>query len=367
MGRRWVSFVLATLTLVGAASAALAAQIEFLPEKIQGLTPIFISGEIFPGDDEKFENIALQVNKAIVFLESPGGAAVAAIKIGKAIRLSGFTTAVPANRDCASACGIIWLGGTERIVFPRGRVGFHVAFRDDKGQVSESGQANALIGAYFNQLGLTQSAIAYLTEAPPDSVNWLGEREALILGIAAYFVPDKPVNGAPSQKKAAEATAPAPDADANEFVRLEKQDIYGFDLPGKASDVASASECEQICAKNGQCRAYSFNARKMKCYLKSGGDRIVWNREVTTGYVRALESSLRKTKLVFFSSTDLQGDEFHYVLDSTVEACITLCEDRAQCTGFTFARKHQGRCSLRSGKLKKISAKNIMTGVKTAE
>jgi hypothetical protein len=369
MGWRQFKLVCAIFALAMLAKAVSAAEIKLLPEKIQGYSPIVIKGEIFLGDDERFENIALQIDKAIVFLESPGGSALAAIKIGKAVRLRQFTTAVPENSDCASACGIIWLGGTDRLVFPGGRVGFHVAFLDSDGKVSESGQANAVVGAYFNQLGLTQSAIEYLTQSPPDSITWLGERESLLLGITAYFVPARANSETQVPPAEPKTTAPAANSntDANQFVRLEKQDIYGFDLPGNAPDVASATECEQLCAKNAQCMAYSFNARKMKCYLKSGGDRIVWNREVTTGYVKALESNLRKTKLVFFSSTDLKGEEFYFVLDSTVESCITLCEDRAQCTGFTFARKQQGRCSLRSGKLKKTPGKNITTGVKTSE
>jgi PAN domain len=369
---RWLSACFYVFLLgLWASLGAFAAEIEVMPGKIQGYTPISIKGGITLGDDERFEQIALGEDKAIVFLESPGGLIQPGLQIGKLIKLRGYLTAVPEGSQCASACGLIWLAGSERLVFPGGSVGFHVAYREQDGNVTESGQANALVGAYLSKLGLNFSAIEYVTRAPPSSMIWLTQADADKYGIKAYFVPSNDYSApAASSEPAPEPSAPSSPAPAEAegpFTRLEKQDIYGFDLPGKAPDAASAQECEQLCERNGECRAYSFNSRKMKCYLKSGGDRIVWNREVTTGYVKALESSLRKTKLVFFSSTELQGAEFHFVLDSTVEACISLCEDRAQCTGFTFARKQLGRCSLRSGRLKKFPAKNILTGVKTSE
>jgi hypothetical protein len=70
----------------------------------------------------------------------------------------------------------MWLAGEPRFISPSSKVGFHAAFRADDGQ--ESGQANALIGAYLSKLGLSYDAIAYMTDAPPDDMRWLTPADA---------------------------------------------------------------------------------------------------------------------------------------------------------------------------------------------
>jgi hypothetical protein len=46
-----------------------------------------------------------------------------------------------------------------------------------------SSSANALVGAYLNQLGLPFKAIAYITEPPPSDIHWLTFDEARQNGI----------------------------------------------------------------------------------------------------------------------------------------------------------------------------------------
>jgi hypothetical protein len=47
----------------------------------------------------------------------------------------------------------------------------------------ELGAPNALVGAYLNWLGLTQSAIVCITESPPEDMNWLTVEAARGCGI----------------------------------------------------------------------------------------------------------------------------------------------------------------------------------------
>ena len=78
---------------------------------------IFITGEIVAGDAARFQGIisAMPEEKATVFLTSPGGLIVESMIIGEAIRQYHYsTTAAPSV--CASACGLIWLAGTPRLV-----------------------------------------------------------------------------------------------------------------------------------------------------------------------------------------------------------------------------------------------------------
>jgi hypothetical protein len=72
---------------------------------------------------------------AIIFLDSPGGSHVAGIALGREIRKRGLNTFVssysPAkgasfiDADCASACVSMFLGGVQRGVGLRSRLGVH--------------------------------------------------------------------------------------------------------------------------------------------------------------------------------------------------------------------------------------------------
>jgi hypothetical protein len=62
-------------------------------------------------------------------------------------------------------------------------VGFHAAFRIGEGANGPDAVANALVGAYVNQLGLPLSAVVYLTEALPDEMRWLKFDDAARIGI----------------------------------------------------------------------------------------------------------------------------------------------------------------------------------------
>jgi len=144
---------------------------------------IVISGPIQPGDEARFRAVASTTGQAIVILSSEGGNTMAGVEIGKAIRLAGFPTAVPSNTLCASACALIWLAGTPRFAEDDSHVGFHASYVVVAGHTSESGVGNALVGAYLNQLGLSQRAIVFVTSAPPEGIEWLTAEKAQQVGI----------------------------------------------------------------------------------------------------------------------------------------------------------------------------------------
>jgi len=142
---------------------------------------IRLTGEIKSGDDERFRALSLRHPKAVVQLQSPGGALIPALEIGRIIRIAGYSTVVLQSDTCVSACALIWLGG--RVRYLDGRVGFHAAYRDNDGRLQESGAANALIGNYMTLLGLPSKAIVFATAAPPDSILWLDATNKGISGI----------------------------------------------------------------------------------------------------------------------------------------------------------------------------------------
>jgi hypothetical protein len=144
---------------------------------------ILVVGQLSMGDEKQFINAALNSKNAIVIFQSPGGNLLAGIEIGKAIRLKGFSTFVPDGVRCASACALAWLGGRSRYMSETANVGFHAVYVKAEGQAAVSSAGNALVGAYLSQLGLPTSAIVYITDAPPDGMQWLNFVDARRYGI----------------------------------------------------------------------------------------------------------------------------------------------------------------------------------------
>jgi len=150
-----------------------------------GSVVISVSGELVPGDENRFVQIAGTVAGAVVVFESPGGNLFAGIAIGKVIHFKHFDTLVPNGSACASACALAWLGGASRLMGATGRIGFHAPYTRGSGGAiaSASAAGNALVSSYLNELGLSAAAILYITETPPEKMKWLGFLEARNVGI----------------------------------------------------------------------------------------------------------------------------------------------------------------------------------------
>lgn len=199
-------YAAALLSLLVSGAPGRAATIEPITTAA-GRTDIVVSGEIRNGDDERFASVAGTVGEdATVWLDGPGGSLQAGLRIGTSIRLKAWKTAVPEDATCASACGLIWLGGIQRSLGLRARIGFHAAWIETDGRKLETGSGNALVGSYLNRLGLTDAAVFYLTSAPPEDASWLTQDIAARVGIRAAFN----VQGRPERNAAAPSTSPAP-------------------------------------------------------------------------------------------------------------------------------------------------------------
>ena len=144
---------------------------------------IFVVGDFNLGDERKFIHTAIDSENAMVVFQSPGGSSLAGIEIGAAIHLKGFATFVPDGVQCASACALAWLGGRVRYMSNTSQVGFHAAYVENGGRAAVSSAGNALVGAYLSQLNLAASAIVYITEAPPEGMQWLSFADAQRYGI----------------------------------------------------------------------------------------------------------------------------------------------------------------------------------------
>ncbi len=147
-------------------------------------TLIFVQGDLSVGDQKAFIDKVLGLEDAVVVLSSDGGSIQAALAIGKAIRLKGFTTLMPDAHRCVSACALIWLGGQTRYMAATAEIGFHAAYEMNNGASIERGAPNAAIGGYLAGLGYSEDAILFVTSAPPESMSWLTFETADELGIA---------------------------------------------------------------------------------------------------------------------------------------------------------------------------------------
>lgn len=156
---------------------------------------ITIAGRIERGDFDKFKDIVRRLppqQKVVVGLNSRGGSVGDGLAIGALIRARRYWTFVPDDADCASVCGLIWLGGVKHFVGEKGNIGFHAAYTKDGDEARESGVANALVGAYLNELGLSLDAIAYITSASPTEMQWLTPQDARRIGIDFVVLPTEP-------------------------------------------------------------------------------------------------------------------------------------------------------------------------------
>lgn len=156
-----------------------------------GLDIISVSGTFNAGDEAVFKKTAAESDRAVVVLNSGGGNLVTGLEIGRAIRLRGFATAVPQGALCASACALTWLAGSPRLLDANSKLGFHAAYRIVDGHASEYGAANALVGAYLNQLALSDKAIVFVTSAPPEGIEWLTSNTAADVGISYEAIASK--------------------------------------------------------------------------------------------------------------------------------------------------------------------------------
>ncbi len=154
------------------ASTLTAAEIRVTRGSVPGEADILVIGPIEEGDDNRLYQIAEMTPRATVYLESPGGLVTTGISMAAEIAIRGYTTSVLDGAGCHSICAIMWVAGARRHMTPDASISVHAAYRmrnhaDGLVETSESGVANAQIGAFLNQAGLSADAIRYFTFAGP--------------------------------------------------------------------------------------------------------------------------------------------------------------------------------------------------------
>jgi uncharacterized protein len=174
----------------------------------EGRVFVDVVGQINDDDFKTFKGKADQIypsesghpnKQVIVTLMSYGGSISSGLQIGDYIRKRGISTFVPGDRTCTSACALIWLAGRPRTVGNTPQIGFHAAF--DPTTRRETGQGNAVVGAYLRDLGIGFKAIVFMTRKGPTSVEWLTPDLAKELAVAwAMLQPPRAIPIPPQPK-----------------------------------------------------------------------------------------------------------------------------------------------------------------------
>ncbi len=323
--------------------SASAATIEFGQNLEDGTRLVIVEGQLEKGDESRFVALVLPLNSALVILNSPGGNLRSGIEIGKAIRLKEFSTLVPSNSVCSSSCGLAWLGGVKRWKSSTGLVGFHAAYRVENGQATETGLGNALVGAYLNQLGLSESAIAFVTVASPSSMAWLTPETARAFSIemeeyASETSPQEPTLGQRPPKVTSGPTSPS----SGDFMTwVTDNDIFGFDVSSTPLKTESTSVGSETCEKSLGCKAFTFHEPTKFCYLKTDGRTVVGNTNTTTGFMSSIADRLRMSEIRVLEGTALVGSDYKKLESIGFEDCISSCEHDRACRGFTFSQRQR--------------------------
>lgn len=217
MHRIGLSFVVLWL-LSSAAATAAEIDVKLIDNKS---VLILVEGDFEHDDVEAFRTkvATLSTSRVTVAFRSDGGSLVAGIRIGTLIREKKFATVIPDGASCASACALAWLGGTKRFMGQGASVGFHAAYVVKSYGPVESGSGNAILGAYLNQLGLSEEAILYITKTAPTSIQWMNLRDANEHGIAVATLSPQYAIPPSSAVAIAEQRAESPERRATDFVR----------------------------------------------------------------------------------------------------------------------------------------------------
>ena len=120
-----------------------------------------------------------------IALDSPGGAVLDALAIGKLIRDKGYNTSVAAGALCASSCPLVLAGGKERLATQTSAIGVHQIYAAVptgtlSSQLAAAGAAmsntqtlTAEISRYLKTMGVDDEIWLRALETPPDKLTYL--------------------------------------------------------------------------------------------------------------------------------------------------------------------------------------------------
>ncbi len=178
-----------TLALGLSTVRARAAKFDVIDLPDGGGKALLVSGAIGINDQVAFHAAAAALNGSVVVTTGPGGSVRAAVAIGNEIRERGWSTLVPPDTDCASACALIWLAGDRRLMADGARIGFHAMSVRKNGLYVESHDPDFDLHRWLTNLGYSEDTTATIVNTPAVLVRWLDPIELRANGIQVDLYP----------------------------------------------------------------------------------------------------------------------------------------------------------------------------------
>lgn len=187
-----------------------------------GQATIWITGEIVPGDADRFLQSVRQANDsgefvANVRLDSPGGNLLEGVKIADAIRFGKTSTNVGRTAVCASACFLMFAAGSTKNASYGAQVGVHGASGENGEETAASGAATVSMAKIAKELGVPSAIIGRMVVTSPQDMVWLTPQELQSMGVTMMGRPSQvapPVANLQQTPSAPLSLSPAADVSA---------------------------------------------------------------------------------------------------------------------------------------------------------
>jgi hypothetical protein len=166
-------------------------------DRSKTLSAILAKGAIVDGDVERLQaflrGMTLKKNVAI-YLASPGGNLYEGMRLGLFLHRSRIRTVVEGGYDCASACALAFLGGTDnegkswRSSSTDSRLGFH-AFRGIRANAMSEDQVQQIVADMLRYGKTVNAPIDLLISGfstPSHDVFWVSQADICSLGIKLW-------------------------------------------------------------------------------------------------------------------------------------------------------------------------------------
>jgi hypothetical protein len=169
-----------------------------------GKVIVTLDGEITAGDTDRFDALVKAANGqnrmvSGVHLNSPGGDVAEGPKLAAAIRFANIATVVSNDKQCASACFLVFAGGNEKFVSFSAQVGVHGAAGPDGSETASSGAATVGMARLSKELGVPEIIVGKMVVTPPSQIVWLTPNELRAMGATMTGKPSQTPPEASSQ------------------------------------------------------------------------------------------------------------------------------------------------------------------------
>ncbi len=160
-------------------------RLAFVDTVWDGAATITLTGEIAPGDADRFTTFLDSVDPvpAQAFLNSPGGSVQDALAMGRRLREAGIATRMTATDICLSACPYILAAGTTRTVDDGALVGVHQHYFGQNTvlpaflAVEDIQRGQGEVMGYLDDMDVDPLIMRHALQTPPDEIYLLTPAE----------------------------------------------------------------------------------------------------------------------------------------------------------------------------------------------